>query len=93
MSAEIIDLAFFGRAQRCLDKLLKERGLAYFLKQDAKHPFRLDATKVELVLRAAARLRPDHLPAPSVKTLMRSRQEIRRQLIQQVAQWMLQVGL
>src|SRR5262249_10098763 len=78
MAAEIIDLALMNRSRRCLDKLLKTRGIAYFLKQDARRPFRLDSSRVELVVRAAVRLRPAHHSASTPKAVEHCRKEIRR---------------
>ena len=93
MAAEIIDLGLVRTVRRCLNKMLEARGLNYFLRADAKRPFHLNPSKVELVVRAAVRLRPEHLGTPSAPALEYCRQEVRRALIQQVARLMLGVGL
>jgi hypothetical protein len=93
MPAEIIDLALLVRARRCYQKLLKARGIAYFLARDARGPFRLDASRVELVVRTAVRLRPASHARPPARAVEHCRRAIRRELIQRVAELMLQVGL
>jgi hypothetical protein len=93
MPAEIIDLALLVRARRCYQKMLKARGIAYFLAKDARRPFRIDASRVELVIRAAMRLRPASHGRPPARAVDHCRQVIRRELIQKVAELMLQVGL
>jgi hypothetical protein len=92
MAAEIIDLALVKNSRRCLKKLLAARGIAYFLDRDATRPFRLDSTRVELVLRTAVRL-GGRERVPTAQDLTRCRQEIRRELIERVANLMLQTGL
>ena len=93
MAAEIIDLALVKTSRRCLKKLLDARGISYFLDPQARKPFRLDPSRMEMVVRTAVRLRPDDLPEPSLRDLKRCREEVRRELIQHVAALMLQVGL
>lgn len=92
MAAEIIDLALVGRARRTLQKLLSTRGITYFLEQEGPRPFRIDASRVEMVLRVATRLRPAEHSAPSRRAVESCRKEIRRLLIREVAATMLQVG-
>ncbi len=90
--AEIIDLTLVAASRRTLDKLLDKRGINYFLKTDARQPFRLDPARVDQVIRTAARLRdPDRPPAP--KVYEHARKLIRRELIRRVVGEMLQVGL
>ena len=86
---DVIDLTLVSRARRYFEKLLAARGLSYFLETNASRPLRIDAKKVALVVRAAAR---DRTESPSRAAVEHCRQEIRRQLIRQVAQTMLQIG-
>ncbi len=91
--AEIIDLTLVTDARRFFHKLLDARGLQYFLCADAKRPFQIEPTKVELVVRTAARSRPAHLPKPHRVAVDHCRKEIRRELIRRVVETMLQTGL
>lgn len=91
-TAEIIDLALVADAKRTLKKMLEARGLAYFLRQDARRPFQLEPTRVELVLRTAARGREKHR-RPHVRAVDYARTEVRRTLIRHVVAEMLQTGL
>ncbi len=90
--AEIIDLALVSNARRTLHKLLEKKGLNYFLKADAKRPFRLDHTRVEMVLRVAAR-KKTRAHQPHLIAVEHVRKEIRRELIRRVVAEMLQTGL
>ncbi|MER2565281.1 MAG: hypothetical protein ABTQ32_31440 [Myxococcaceae bacterium] len=90
--ADIIDLSLVANARRTLEKLLDTRGINYFLKVDARQPFRLDPTRVDLVIRTAAKLgKSSGTPAP--KAYEHARKLIRRELIRRVVGEMLQVGL
>lgn len=88
-TAEIIDLALVADAQRYLEKMLKAKGLAWFLRQDARRPFQLEPTRVELVLRTAARSREK----PHRRAVDYARKQVRRTLIRHVVAEMLQTGL
>jgi hypothetical protein len=91
--AEIIDLTLVSNARRFFQKLLDTRGLNYFLRQDGQRLFQIEQSKVELVVRTAARNRPAHLPRPPVHAIDHCRKEIRRELIRRVVEAMLQTGL
>ena len=91
--AEIIDLALVADARRFFHKLLAQRGLAYFLRQDARRPFQIEPSKVELVVRTASRTRAAHMPRPPPPAVEHVRKEIRRELIRRVVEAMLQTGL
>jgi hypothetical protein len=91
--AEIIDLALVTDAKRYFRKLLDTRGLSYFLRKDGHRLFQIEQSKVELVVRTAARSRPSHLPKPPVRAVDHCRKEIRRELIRRVVEAMLQTGL
>jgi hypothetical protein len=91
--AEIIDLSLVVEARRYFQKLLQARGLSYFLRKDGHRLFQIEPTKVELVVRTAARARPSHLPKPLLPAVDHCRKEIRRELIRRVVEAMLQTGL
>jgi hypothetical protein len=91
--AEIIDLSLVADARRFFHKLLDKRGISYFLRNDGGRPFQIEPSKVELVVRTAARSRPAHLPKPPRPAVEHCRKEIRRELIKRVVEEMLQVGL
>jgi hypothetical protein len=91
--AEIIDLALVADARRYFHKLLDSRGIAYFLRNEGQHLFQIEPTKVEMVVRTAARARPAHLPRPPQRAVDHCRKEIRRELIRRVVEAMLQTGL
>ena len=93
MAAEIIDLTLVKDARRFFHKLLDRRGLTYFLRQDGGRLFQIEQSKVELVVRTAARSRPPHLPRPPQHAIDHCRKEIRRELIRRVVEAMLQTGL
>ncbi len=90
--ADIIDLSLIAASRRTLDKLLEARGINYFLKVDARQPFRLDPTRVDLVIRTAAKLgKSGKTPPP--KAYEHARKLIRRELIRRVVGEMFQIGL
>ena len=91
--AEIIDLNLISDARHQFRKLLDARGLSYFLKKDGHRLFQIEQSKVDMVVRNAARSRPTHLPRPPRPALEHCRREIRRELIRRVVEAMLQPGL
>lgn len=90
--AEIIDLTLVSDARRYFQKLLDARGIGYFLRKDGR-PFQIEQSKVEMIVRTAARARPAHLPKPPRPAVEYCRKEIRRELIRRVVEAMLQTGL
>jgi hypothetical protein len=52
---EIIDLTLVSDARRFFHKLLDTRGLNYFLHRDGQRLFQIEQSKVEMVVRTAAR--------------------------------------
>jgi hypothetical protein len=90
---EIIDLTLVSDARRFFHKLLDTRGLNYFLRRDGQRLFQIEQSKVEMVVRTAARSRPQHLPRPPQPAVDHCRKEIRRELIRRVVEAMLQTGL
>ena len=90
--AQIIDLALVADARRYLSKMLETKGLSWFLRQDARRPFQLEPTRVELVLRTAARSR-ERTRRPHLRAVEHARKEVRRELIRRVVAEMLQTGL
>jgi len=91
--ADIIDLSLVTDARRYFHKLLDARGISYFLRKDGNRLFQIEQSKVELVVRTAARSRPSHLPKPPLHAVDHCRKEIRRELIRRVVEAMLQTGL
>ncbi|MFL5318392.1 MAG: hypothetical protein ACJ790_01955 [Myxococcaceae bacterium] len=91
--AEIIDLSLVADARRYFHKLLDTRGISYFLRKDGHRLFQIEPSKVELIIRTAARARPAHLPKPPLPAMDYCRKEIRRELIKRVVEAMLQTGL
>ena len=67
-------------------------GIQYFLRTDGR-PFQIEQSKVEMVVRTAARSRPAHMPRPPLYAVDHARKEIRRELIRRVVEEMLQAGL
>jgi hypothetical protein len=91
--ADIIDLSLIAESRKHLAKLLKARGLNYFLQRDARRPFQLEPAKVDLVVRAAAKTRQTLTGRVHVSAFERARKEVRRELIRRVVAEMLQTGL
>jgi hypothetical protein len=91
--ADIIDLSLLLESRKYLRKLLEARGIAYFLASDSKRPFRLEPSKVDLVVRTAARLGEQRRGPPTAKAFEHARAEIRKELIRRVVAEMIQVGL
>ena len=90
--AEIIDLALVADARKTLTKMLAAKGIAWFLRTDARRPFQLEPTRVEMVLRTAARTR-ERTRRPHLRAVEHARKEVRRELIRRVVAEMLQTGL
>ena len=86
---DIIDLSLVAEARKSLNHLLDTRGIAYFLREDRKKPFQLEPSRVEMVVRTAARGRRK----PHLRAVEHARREIRRELIRRVVGEMLQTGL
>lgn len=91
--ADIIDLSLVMESRRYLKKLLEVRGVGYFLAPDARRPFRLEPSKVDLVVRTAARSRESERGRPHAEAFEHARSEVRKELIRRVVAEMLQVGL
>jgi hypothetical protein len=91
--ADIIDLTLVAESRKYLQKLLDARGVAYFLDRDARRPFKLEAAKVDLVVRAAARSREERRGKPHARAYEHARAEVRRELIRRVVAEMIHTGL
>jgi hypothetical protein len=91
--ADIIDLSLVSESRKYLSKLLEARGIAYFLRKDARRPFQLEPEKVDLVVRTAARTRDQQRGRPHQKAYEHARREVRRELIRRVVAEMISVGL
>ena len=90
--ADIIDLSLVAESRKCLKKLLDARGINYFLRKDARRPFQLEPEKVDLVVRAASRVRARD-SKPHARAYEHARKEIRRELIRRVVAEMISTGL
>ena len=91
--AVLVDLTLLQDSKRCFRKLLDQRGIAYFLKKEGHRLFELEPSKVELIVRAALRVRAENLQAPPAESVDYCRTYIRRELIRRVAETMLRTGL
>lgn len=91
--ADIIDLSLIAESRKHLKKLLDARGINYFLQRDARRPFQLEPSRVDLVVRAAAKTRRNNTGRVHESAFERARSEVRRELIRQVVAEMLQTGL
>lgn len=90
--ADIIDLSLIAESRKHLQKLLDARGINYFLQRDAKRPFQLEPSRVDLVVRAAAKTRKRGGTVHEL-AFERARAEVRRELIRRVVAEMVQIGL
>jgi len=90
--ADIIDLTLVADSRRLFHKMLDTRGIGYFLRKEGR-PFQLEQSKVDMVVRTAARSRPQHMARPPRAAIDYCRKEIRRELIRRVVEAMLQTGL
>jgi hypothetical protein len=90
--ADIIDVSLLTDAKRYFHKLLDARGISYFLRKDGHRLFQIEQSKVEMIVRTAARSRPAHMPKPPVHAVEYARKQIRRELIKRVVEEMLQTG-
>lgn len=90
--ADIIDLSLVAESRKHLKKLLEARGIAYFLRKDARRPFQLEPEKVDLVVRAAAKTRASARQPPQL-AFEHARSVVRRELIRRVVAEMISVGL
>lgn len=91
--ADIIDLSLIAESRKHLAKLIEARGINYFLQKDARRPFTLEPSRVDLVVRAAAKTRKQNTGRVHESAYERARKEVRRELIRRVVQEMLQAGL
>lgn len=95
--ADIIDLSLVADSRKFLHKLLDTRGIAYFLRKDARRPFQLEPEKVDLVIRTAVKSRAEQRAGRNSKVPQRAfehaRKEVRRELIRRVVAEMIHTGL
>lgn len=91
--ADIIDLSLVLESRRYLKKLLDARGVGYFLATDAAKPYRLEPSKVDLVVRTAARSRGEARARPHAEAFEHARTEVRKELIRRVVAEMISAGL
>ncbi len=89
---DVIDIRLLADARRCLDELLDERGIRYFMKNEGPKLLQLEPRRVEQVLKSAARRRAPGRARPPTQAVEHVRREIRRELIRRVVAEMLAVG-
>lgn len=90
--ADIIDLPLVAAAGRILRKLLRRRGIAYFLQRDGPRLMAIDAAKVDLVVRTAASSRARQSQRPAEEAVGDCRRRVRRELIRLVTRAMIEMG-
>jgi hypothetical protein len=90
--AELIDLGLVGEAKRVLEKLVDKRGIRWFLASEGPRLMALDATKIDLVVRTAERVRRRRGQRVIASSREQCRTQVRRALIQRVAIAMLKTG-
>ena len=90
--AELIDLGLLVEAKRVLEKLLKTRGIRWFMATEGPRLLALDPSKVDLVVRTALRARERQGFEPLQDTVEHCHTQIRRDLIRRVALAMLETG-
>jgi hypothetical protein len=91
--ADIIDLSLVAESRKHLQKLLDARGITWFLDLAARRPYSLEPSKVDLVVRAAAKTRKALHGRVHEDAFEYARREVRRELIRRVVAQMLQTGL
>jgi hypothetical protein len=90
--SNVVDLSLCSEARRCLERVLVERGLSFFLMPGLRGPGRLDSRRIAWVVEAARRTaRPDWPRDPDA--LSRTRRVLRRELIRRLADVMVSAGL
>lgn len=91
--ADIIDLSLVAESRKHLEKMLDARGIAWFLDPDARRPYSLAPSRVDLVVRAAAKSRKAAHGRVHEDAFDYARREVRRELIRRVVAQMLRTGL
>lgn len=86
---KLIDIALHRTAGEVVDRILEERGLAFFLKSTTGAPYVLDEHRLEIALELACR-QVDHEPLPDARLSCLA--SLRRRLIACVAEAMVKVG-
>jgi len=87
----VVDLTLVSRARSILHHLLEERGLGFFLVPTSRAP-RLDPRRIAWVVEAARRGVSRHA-RHDPNALSRTRRVVRRELIRQLSEALLQAGL
>lgn len=87
----IVDLTLCAEARRSLHRILKQRGLGFFLENGRRGRMRLDSRRIAWVVEAATR--KAHQPRRDSDELSRTRRVLRRELIRRLAETMVEAGL
>ena len=87
----IVDLTLCAEARRSLHRILKQRGLGFFLENGRRGRMRLDSRRIAWVVEAATRKARE--PRRDPDALTRTRRVLRRELIRRLAESMVEAGL
>lgn len=87
--ADVIDISLHRASLEVVDRLLEERGLAFFLRREGALPFALDARRIRMAVEVAVR-RIGRQPVPEAREACY--RAVRRKLIDRLAQAMVGVG-
>lgn len=90
----VIDLPLLNHARRLLETLYERHGVRWFIDPTGKRLMALDPDKVDLVVRMAlkARGRAGSELSANEASVVRCRQQVRRELIARVAREMVATG-
>ena len=87
--ADVIDISLHRASLDVVDRLLEERGLAFFLRREGALPFALDPRRIRMAVEVAAR-KAGRQPVPEAREACY--RAVRRKLIARLAQAMVGVG-
>ncbi len=87
--ADVIDITLHRATLDVVDRLLEERGLAFFLRREGSLPFALDARRIRMAVEVASR-KVGRQPVPAAREACY--RAVRRKLIARLAQAMVGVG-
>ena len=87
----IVDLTLCAEARRSLHRILRQRGLGFFLENGRRGRMRLDSRRIAWVVEAA--MRKKAAPRSDPDALSRTRRVLRRELIRRLAESMVESGL
>jgi len=86
----VVDLSLTSEARRTLHRVIAERGLSFFLKEEKGGASRIDSRRIAWVVEVARRTVPGDVRDPNA--LSRTRRILRRELIRRLAERMVRAG-